>query len=141
MNDVSTQQSFQGLRCPACGYDLRGLSQTVCPECGNGFDPDELAIKLLAPAWGYFATIVIVLLTLWPAWLGYHIFEAAYTGTHDFARRYGFIIIAAIPIPIITMFFLLPLTFRSDRGVRVSCLAILFSFLGWVSLMVLLFMQ
>lgn len=26
-----------GLRCPHCEYDLRGLTRRVCPECGNAF--------------------------------------------------------------------------------------------------------
>jgi fumarate reductase subunit D len=141
MNASPSQHSYQGLHCPTCNYDLRGLSQTVCPECGEGFDPDELAIKLLAPAWGYFATVIILLLTAWLVWLGSHVYGAALTDAKNVTHRYGFTIIAAMPIPIIIMFFLLPLNFRSDRGVRVSCLAILFSFLGWTGLMVLLFMQ
>jgi hypothetical protein len=27
-------------RCAGCGYDLRGLEQLRCPECGLAFDPD-----------------------------------------------------------------------------------------------------
>ncbi len=30
------------LKCPRCGYDVRGLPENRCPECGNFFDPDEL---------------------------------------------------------------------------------------------------
>ena len=29
--------------CPACGYNLTGLRQTTCPECGAGYTIDELA--------------------------------------------------------------------------------------------------
>jgi hypothetical protein len=29
--------------CQACGYDLQGLSERRCPECGTDFDPDEQA--------------------------------------------------------------------------------------------------
>jgi hypothetical protein len=29
-------------RCAACGYDLRGLEQLRCPECGLPFDPNRL---------------------------------------------------------------------------------------------------
>ena len=28
--------------CPHCEYDLTGLDKTVCPECGNPFDPDAV---------------------------------------------------------------------------------------------------
>ena len=31
-----------GLPCPLCGYDLRGLPPGRCPECGHLFDPLEL---------------------------------------------------------------------------------------------------
>lgn len=31
------------LWCPACGYDLRGVTSRSCPECGEAFDPDELS--------------------------------------------------------------------------------------------------
>src|SRR5438552_2015268 len=32
----------QSLHCPLCGYDLRGLSQPRCPECGSRFEWAEL---------------------------------------------------------------------------------------------------
>ena len=32
-----------GWRCPSCDYDLRGLSGTVCPECG-AYSSEESAI-------------------------------------------------------------------------------------------------
>lgn len=28
-------------RCLGCGYDLRGLPENRCPECGRPFDPDD----------------------------------------------------------------------------------------------------
>jgi hypothetical protein len=31
-----------GLRCPACDYDLTGLSARRCPECGRRFDPHDI---------------------------------------------------------------------------------------------------
>ena len=30
--------------CPTCGYDLFGLSQDRCPECGKDFDRSALPI-------------------------------------------------------------------------------------------------
>jgi len=29
------------MRCLGCGYDLRGLPENRCPECGRAFDPDD----------------------------------------------------------------------------------------------------
>lgn len=29
--------------CTGCGYDLRGLPERRCPECGRSFDPDQQA--------------------------------------------------------------------------------------------------
>jgi hypothetical protein len=33
---------YEGLQCPACGHDLRGVSDLRCPECGGAVDPAEL---------------------------------------------------------------------------------------------------
>jgi hypothetical protein len=32
---------FAGLACRACGYDLRGLPEQICPECGQPFSATE----------------------------------------------------------------------------------------------------
>lgn len=32
----------QHLHCPHCGYDLTGLTEYRCPECGRGFDENAL---------------------------------------------------------------------------------------------------
>jgi hypothetical protein len=31
-----------GGSCPACGYDVRGLPQGVCPECGGVLRPEHV---------------------------------------------------------------------------------------------------
>jgi hypothetical protein len=38
-----------GLRCPSCEYNLNGVAENRCPECGGDFDPDYLR-SLLAGA-------------------------------------------------------------------------------------------
>ena len=40
------------IRCLSCGYQLRGLSQSVCPECGRAFDPsDPKTFESRPPEW------------------------------------------------------------------------------------------
>jgi hypothetical protein len=36
------QQVAEELCCPLCGYDLRGISEPRCPECGYAFEWEEL---------------------------------------------------------------------------------------------------
>ncbi len=33
--------------CETCGYNLRGLPQPRCPECGTGFEPDLIDVNPL----------------------------------------------------------------------------------------------
>ncbi len=37
------------LPCPKCGYNLRGLREARCPECGTQYTLDELLAALAAP--------------------------------------------------------------------------------------------
>lgn len=39
-----------GHECPFCGYDLRGVAQRVCPECGTAFTVREANAHLLEAA-------------------------------------------------------------------------------------------
>jgi hypothetical protein len=57
--------------CKRCGYDLTGLSEPRCPECGTDFDPDErerILARINAPApkprYKLIAMIVIVVLSM-----------------------------------------------------------------------------
>lgn len=34
--------SHRGLKCPHCRYPREGLTEPICPECGNRFSPDWL---------------------------------------------------------------------------------------------------
>lgn len=39
---MQIQENRLGLFCPNCDYDLTGLTENRCPECGQPFDPDYL---------------------------------------------------------------------------------------------------
>ena len=59
------------MRCLTCDYDLRGLSENRCPECGREFDPaDATTFKECQPApdrpfyVGAFMTIGVVVLVV-----------------------------------------------------------------------------
>ena len=46
---ASSPSAPPGLFCPNCGYQLRGLSENRCPECGQAFDPVRLAREQRPP--------------------------------------------------------------------------------------------
>ena len=35
-------------RCRRCGYDMKGLSVRVCPECGARYEPNEPYLERVA---------------------------------------------------------------------------------------------
>jgi len=37
------EMQLTGMNCPSCGYDLRGLPEHRCPECGRPFDPRTIS--------------------------------------------------------------------------------------------------
>lgn len=37
-----------GQSCPRCGYCLRGVTSRICPECGRGFDANDLGLSVAA---------------------------------------------------------------------------------------------
>jgi hypothetical protein len=49
--DPAVTPADSGLRCPRCEYNLTGLTENRCPECGTAFDPEELR-RILAGQWG-----------------------------------------------------------------------------------------
>ena len=57
--------------CKKCGYDLQGLPENRCPECGTAFDPAEreriiarIASPPPKPRYRWVAALVVVLLAL-----------------------------------------------------------------------------
>jgi hypothetical protein len=73
----NTPLRFEGLRCPQCEYDLSGLSESVCPECGAAFDPATLPGLLRhRRRRRWIASLAIMFLALyapysWLLWINY----------------------------------------------------------------------
>ncbi len=139
-----THQSFQGLRCPACGYDLRGLSQTVCPECGNGFDPDELTrlqikhglLQKIRTVIAYTAAILSCLITCKLFW-EYHRLpywwmreQHGWCGTERAMIRHLFFDI--LPIAIGFEFLLLLTCLKRRVPMRIARTSLAIACLGWI---------
>lgn len=65
--------------CRSCGYDLHGLAEARCPECGRRVDPTNhrsFRATPLLPIWIRRARIIVVLLAVVPG-LTYVMFKAA----------------------------------------------------------------
>lgn len=81
------------LTCPLCDYDLRGLPEHRCPECGHAFDPDELRRQVRARKTWFFeaapprtaarAFVLTTLASLWPP----HFWRRVQPGDAIHARR------------------------------------------------------
>ncbi len=65
------------LRCPKCEYDLTGLVQRRCPECGQCFDPHAIwaenrvrqaALHSRTPAHVSYTILVVLLLLTFPVY-------------------------------------------------------------------------
>ena len=57
--------------CKRCGYDLHGLPESRCPECGTGFDPGErerILARIHSPPpkarYRWIAPLVVIILAL-----------------------------------------------------------------------------
>jgi hypothetical protein len=57
-----TSEHEQSIRCETCGYNLHGLVEPRCPECGVHFDRDALVNEFRVPgmrAWQYIRVLLI----------------------------------------------------------------------------------
>jgi hypothetical protein len=84
----------EGLRCLACGYNLTGLADERCPECGEVFDPEALRAALSGrtapvPGWddGSASWPVAFVNTCLLTWISPTRFGRQFPARH--VRRYG----------------------------------------------------
>ncbi len=61
MNDTEDRLSYAAYRCPNCDYDLRGLSEARCPECGGVFNSRDVEAYLERrwPSQQYFRILIL----------------------------------------------------------------------------------
>lgn len=53
------------LYCPKCGYNLTALAENTCPECGEGFNPEQLVTdQLYASRYSVMAIFQLVLVPI-----------------------------------------------------------------------------
>jgi hypothetical protein len=50
--------------CPKCDYNLKGLSGSICPECGTAATKKTAELGELRPMWGVVAIGVVLLLAV-----------------------------------------------------------------------------
>jgi hypothetical protein len=56
--------NFYGLKCPNCQYNLAGLSKSVCPECGEWFNPLQIGQSEYSPQGRVLAILSVMLVVL-----------------------------------------------------------------------------
>lgn len=52
--------AYAGWLCPGCKYDLRGLREAVCPECGTEFECRPKQPRAWRPIVGTTATVIAI---------------------------------------------------------------------------------
>ncbi len=72
----------QGLHCPRCDYDVRGLPDDVCPECGDPFTPAEV-LAYAEGRWRHTTVFRRLLAVPFCWWFLYVVFRDLFAGTVD----------------------------------------------------------
>ncbi len=83
MGSIGSTESA-GYHCPQCDYDLRGLTESRCPECGRPFSTQEIAAykERRWPPQKLFRALILATIP----WCIAYIFVDAIHGTPDRAN-------------------------------------------------------
>ncbi len=83
MNDVEAVE-LAGYHCPKCDYDLRGLPELRCPECGTVLSPHEVAAygERRWPPQRFFRALILATIP----WFIAYVFSDAIHNTTDRAE-------------------------------------------------------
>ena len=86
--------------CPECDYDLRGLTEPRCPECGRAFSTREVAAyeKRRWPPQRFFRTLILATI---PWFIAYIYFDAIHDTVDRVKVNWMTIPFLAIPLQLV----------------------------------------
>lgn len=135
MASAAPPTRFAGIVCPKCQYDLRGLSQPICPECGTRFDPDARLGSTRRAVVGWTASAIAVCSAAYVVW------SSVDLGSTYFREIGGWCatvrawvrteIRTTVPMMLVAPVLACAVSWWAGRGFVLARLAALVAVLGW----------